>query len=50
MGYTTQKINVDKDQLNILLVADNVLGEVVVTGYGTKTRANLTGSVASVDI
>jgi len=50
VGYTTQQINVDKDQLNILLVADNVLGEVVVTGYGTKTRANLTGSVASVDI
>lgn len=30
--------------------ADNLLGEVVVVGYGTQKRGNLTGAVATIDV
>lgn len=49
-GYTTQKITVrGTDQLNVLLVASNALDEVVVVGYGTQKKSDLTGSVSLVD-
>jgi TonB-linked SusC/RagA family outer membrane protein len=52
MGFTTQKIIVDnKTTLNIVLVQDQVgkqLNTVVVVGYGTQKRSDITGSVTSV--
>ncbi len=48
VGYTSQEVSVSGDQISIKLTLDNQLDEIVVIGYGSKTRANLTGSVASV--
>jgi TonB-linked SusC/RagA family outer membrane protein len=50
MGYLTQEIRVEgKAKISIDLVEDAVgLQEVVVIGYGTQRKADLTGSVASV--
>ena len=50
IGYKSKTITVgDSDILNIILAEDtNLLEEVVVVGYGTQTRVNLTGSVATV--
>jgi len=49
IGYTTQKIKVTTNQLHIVLKEENAkLNEVVVVGYGTVKRANLTGSVANI--
>lgn len=49
IGYTTQTIKWEGQPLNITLKEDNkVLDEVVVVGYGTQKKVNLTGSVASV--
>src|SRR5665213_497668 len=52
LGYVTQQIPVSKSSNNLLvtLVASaNNLNEVVVVGYGTLKRADVTGTVASVD-
>lgn len=51
LGYQSQEIPVNSKQLiNVTLVEDNQqLSEVVVVGYGTQKKANLTGSVATVD-
>ncbi len=51
IGYLTQEITVGtKASFDITLVADTkVLEEVVVVGYGTQKRKDLTGSVGSVD-
>lgn len=50
VGYNTQQVEVgNKTQLDVYLVqADNGLNEVVVVGYGTQKKVNLTGSVASI--
>jgi TonB-linked SusC/RagA family outer membrane protein len=50
LGYTTQRITVlNQTTLNVKLLADTkALEEVVVVGYGTQKKANLTGAVASV--
>ena len=50
VGYKPQSINVaGKSQLNITLEEDNTtLEDVVVIGYGTMKRKDLTGAVASV--
>ncbi|WP_341843354.1 TonB-dependent receptor [Chitinophaga caseinilytica] len=50
MGFKKQEIPVaGKDQLDIVLEADVAgLQEVLVVGYGTQKKANLTGAVASV--
>ncbi|HHC79543.1 MAG TPA: TonB-dependent receptor [Flavobacteriia bacterium] len=52
VGYVTQEINVaGQSTIDVTLVEDaNVLNEVVVVGYTTQTRGDLTGAVASVDI
>ncbi|WP_247235626.1 TonB-dependent receptor [Telluribacter sp. SYSU D00476] len=52
VGYTNQEVVVgNRTQLEINLVADvKSLQEVVVVGYGTQKKANLTGAVATVDI
>jgi TonB-linked SusC/RagA family outer membrane protein len=52
VGYTTQTVNVsDKTELNIVLsaLAGN-LNDVVVVGYGTEKKVNLTGAVATVNV
>ena len=51
VGFKSQTIKVkDSSPLTILLAEDNeLLDEVVVVGYGTQKKANLTGSVSSVD-
>ncbi len=52
IGYSTQEISVDgRSTIDIVMLEDaNVLQEVVVTGYATQTRGDITGSVASVDM
>ncbi len=50
VGFVTQEIVVKESPVTIKLVeADNKLGDVVVVGYGTRTRKNLVGSVAKID-
>ncbi len=50
IGYLTQEITVGtQNSVSIVLIEDlKTLEEVVVVGYGTQKRVNLTGSVASV--
>lgn len=52
IGYETQQINVEgKNTINITLVEDTQsLEEVVVVGFGTQKKENLTGSVGTVDM
>lgn len=51
IGYQTQEIKVVPGQeINVLLVEDiAALEEVVVVGFGTQKKVNLTGSVGTVD-
>jgi len=51
IGTTTQEITVGAESvINVTLGADaKALDEVVVVGYGTQKRANLTGAVSTVD-
>lgn len=51
IGYKTQEVKIDASStLNVTLVEDNeMLDEVVVVGFGTQKKSNLTGSVAVVD-
>ena len=50
IGYKPQEIKIqDQKTLNIKMVPDNaMLDEVVVVGYGSMKRSDLTGSVSSV--
>jgi TonB-linked SusC/RagA family outer membrane protein len=51
VGYKTKEITVtDQTQLTIGLSSTNNLNEVVVVGYGTQKKQNLSGSVATVDM
>jgi TonB-dependent starch-binding outer membrane protein SusC len=52
IGYTTQEIAVGtRTVFNILMAADTkVLNEVIVTGYGSQSRKDITGAVATVDM
>ena len=51
VGYVTQTVNVGgRSTINITLKEDNTtLNDVVVIGYGTAKRSDISGSVASVD-
>ena len=50
VGYITQEVKYNGQSLNVILKEDNMnLEEVVVVGYGTQKKANLTGSVANVN-
>ncbi|MGB6152858.1 MAG: TonB-dependent receptor plug domain-containing protein, partial [Pricia sp.] len=50
IGYASQEIEVGtQNQINVILEEGNKLDEVVVIGYGTTVKSDLTGSVASVD-
>src|SRR5699024_9949888 len=50
IGYQTQEVEVSgKSNLSITLTSDSqLLDEVVVVGYGTRERGQLTGSVSSI--
>ena len=49
IGFATQSVKWNGTSLTVTLKEDNkVLDEVVVVGYGTQKKVNLTGSVASV--
>lgn len=50
IGFQTQSVSViGKSSLNVILKEDTeILEEVVVVGYGTQKKVNLTGAVASV--
>lgn len=49
VGYKSQEILVaNQKQINVTLEQDNTLDEVVVIGYGTQRKSDLTGSVSSV--
>jgi TonB-dependent starch-binding outer membrane protein SusC len=51
VGYAKQEITVgNQSNLNILMEEDNKLNELVVIGYGTQRKSDLTGSVSSVDV
>jgi TonB-linked SusC/RagA family outer membrane protein len=52
VGYMAQEVIVgNRTNINIALKVDNkALDEVVVVGYGTQSRRNVTGSVAKVDM
>jgi len=52
IGYLSQEISVnEKDTINVLLVEDSQsLDEVVVIGYGTQKKSDITGAVGIVDI
>lgn len=50
VGYQTQEIKWNGSPLNVILKEDSkTLSEVVVVGYGTQKKANLSGSIAMVD-
>ncbi len=51
VGYQTQEVSVNgKSTLNVSLFEDvQSLNEVVVVGYGTQKKANLTGAVSQID-
>lgn len=51
IGYQTQEIPVSgKSTLNIVMVSDTqLLDEVVVVGYGTQKKVNLTGAISTLD-
>lgn len=50
IGYTTQEITlVGEAEINVRLAASNkIMDQVVVVGYGTARRSDLTGSIATV--
>lgn len=53
LGYKTQEVVVgDRTKINVTLLPDdsNSLNDVVVIGYGTTKKADLTGSVATVNM
>jgi TonB-linked SusC/RagA family outer membrane protein len=48
-GYTTKEVNVENvNQISEILAEGKLLDEVVVVGYGTQKRSNLTGSISSI--
>ena len=51
IGFESQTVSVaNTDNISVQLIeADSSLDEVVVTGYGTQLRRNITGSVATID-
>lgn len=50
IGYATQEVNIaGKSNVDVVLsISNSQLGEVVVTGYGTARRRDVTGSISSI--
>lgn len=50
IGYVSQDVKVAENTIHVVLTSeDNALEEVVVVGYGTQRRSNVTGAVSTVD-
>jgi TonB-linked SusC/RagA family outer membrane protein len=50
IGYATQEISASSSTVNVTLTSDATnMDEVVVVGYGTQKRSNVTGAVSTVD-
>ena len=51
VGYLTQKVSVNgRQNINIVMKEDNqMLSDVVVVGYGTMKKSDISGSVATID-
>ena len=51
MGYKTQEVNIEnRKNIDVILEESSVaLDQVVVIGYGTTKRSDLTGSISSID-
>lgn len=50
VGFKSQIITVNKSRIDVTMAEDvNLLDEVIVTGYGSVSRKNLTTSIAKVD-
>ncbi|MFV0537914.1 MAG: SusC/RagA family TonB-linked outer membrane protein [Dysgonomonas sp.] len=50
IGYKERIVKIDKSEIDIILQEnEELLGEVVVVGYGTQKKATLTGAVAMVN-
>ena len=52
IGYTNQVVKIDnRSNIDVVLVDDlQQVGEVVVVGFGTQKKANLTGAVSNVNV
>ena len=51
VGFENQTQPANRSVINVILAEDlGLLGEVVVVGFGTQRRANLTGAVSTVDV
>ena len=50
VGYRTQEVTASASMRIVLQEDTKLLDEVVVVGYGTQKKVNLTGAVASVDV
>ena len=51
VGFSTQEIKASASSLTVTLKEDTeLLSEVVVVGYGTQKKVNLTGAISSVDV
>jgi hypothetical protein len=50
IGFEAKTVSSDSDNISVqLAVSESSLDEIVVTGYGTQLRRNVTGSVATID-
>ena len=50
IGFETQTVSTDSDNISVqLVVSESSLDEIVVTGYGTQLKRNITGSIATID-
>ncbi len=50
VGYQTQEVKATRTMRVVLKEDSELLDEIVVVGYGTQKRANLTGAVSTVDV
>ena len=50
VGYQTVEVNAANGMTVTLQPAENVMDEIVVIGYGTQKKINLTGAVSTVDV
>jgi len=49
IGYTSKEVTVgNKTQIDVVLSSENKLDEVVVIGYGTQKKSDLTGAVSTI--
>jgi outer membrane receptor protein involved in Fe transport len=51
IGFTTQEVEVSgRSMIDVTLISDDVtLSEIIVTGYGTQSKREITGAVSSID-